>query len=210
MSTYNAKVTEIVDGDTMDVEIDLGFGVITRQRLRINNIDTPEVYGMDSAHELHGLKASAQAYKLLEDEEIKIEVEGDGKYGRGLASIILPDERDYAEVMKGLGYAKLEGDEYVIHCNDYPATPDPQIFSTRDLLTHIEWKHVEADIYELYFKLKDRIDSSKVVFKEDLLENNICQLFRADIPCGAVKFWVRAFNDYGDSYWDKVEFGGYL
>ena len=42
MYDYKATVVKIVDGDTIDVDIDLGFYMVTRQRLRINRIDTPE------------------------------------------------------------------------------------------------------------------------------------------------------------------------
>ena len=42
MHTYRATVTNVVDGDTIDVTIDLGFKIFTKQRIRLNGIDTPE------------------------------------------------------------------------------------------------------------------------------------------------------------------------
>lgn len=42
---YKAKVLKVVDGDTLDCEVDLGFRVTTRQRFRLHRIDTPEVRG---------------------------------------------------------------------------------------------------------------------------------------------------------------------
>lgn len=42
---YSARIATVIDGDTLDAEIDLGFRVWTFERIRLNNIDTPEMYG---------------------------------------------------------------------------------------------------------------------------------------------------------------------
>ena len=45
MYTYNCKILNVVDGDTVDIEIDLGFTVRIRERIRLIGLDTPEVFG---------------------------------------------------------------------------------------------------------------------------------------------------------------------
>ncbi len=47
MYNYNAKITNVVDGDTFDFEIDLGFGITYKNRLRLYGVDTPEVRGSE-------------------------------------------------------------------------------------------------------------------------------------------------------------------
>ena len=44
MYQYKAKIDRIVDGDTMDIVIDLGFKITTNQRIRLKGINTPETY----------------------------------------------------------------------------------------------------------------------------------------------------------------------
>ena len=58
MYEYNCKVVKIVDGDTVDVDIDLGFGIqLTDERVRIMGIDTPESRTSDKVEKVFGLAA---------------------------------------------------------------------------------------------------------------------------------------------------------
>lgn len=85
--TYRASVVRVVDGDTIDVDIDVGFNSTLRKRLRLLDIDAYEVRGEE--REL-GLKASARVEDLLNmSEEVFIQtiMDGTGKYGRVLAYI---------------------------------------------------------------------------------------------------------------------------
>lgn len=59
--TYNAKVVEVVDGDTIDVEIDLGFETRITTRLRVAGVNTAEVYGVDKESTEYALGAAHQA-----------------------------------------------------------------------------------------------------------------------------------------------------
>ena len=62
---YECVVVKIVDGDTMDVEINLGFGITTKQRVRLLGVDTPETYRPScDAERIHGERAK----KFVEDE----------------------------------------------------------------------------------------------------------------------------------------------
>jgi len=59
---YRCKVTRVVDGDTVDIDIDLGFGVwLHKERVRIYGIDTPESRTRDKVEKKYGLAAKAFA-----------------------------------------------------------------------------------------------------------------------------------------------------
>ena len=92
-SCYNFRVTEInrvLDGDTIDVTIDLGFDLFKKERVRIAGVDTPEKRTRDLEEKALGLDATYGMKQKLEDtiagdEELTIRTElkgGMGKYGR--------------------------------------------------------------------------------------------------------------------------------
>jgi len=82
---YRCEVVKIVDGDTMDVDIDLGFKVTLRkQRLRLAGIDTPESRTRNKAEKILGL-AAKERLKALCGSEVYIQSLGVGKFGRILA-----------------------------------------------------------------------------------------------------------------------------
>jgi micrococcal nuclease len=92
-----AKIVRLVDGDTVDVDIDLGMAITTRQRLRLFGINTPEVRGPEKV-------AGHAATQHLADLLVQFRHEGEwdivvktykdkkGKYGRYLADLIGEDE----------------------------------------------------------------------------------------------------------------------
>ena len=84
------KINKVVDGDTIDVTIDLGFDLAKKERVRIAGIDTPEKRTRDLEEKALGLDATAWMKKHLEEtikgeDELTIRTElkgGMGKYGR--------------------------------------------------------------------------------------------------------------------------------
>ena len=69
MYEYRCKVVHIVDGDTVDVDIDLGFGVwMKKQRIRLYGIDTPESRTRDLEEKKYGLAAKEFLTGMLDDE----------------------------------------------------------------------------------------------------------------------------------------------
>lgn len=56
MYIYQCKIVKVVDGDTLDLEIDLGFNIKIKERIRLLNVDTPEVFGTNAVPE--GIAAS--------------------------------------------------------------------------------------------------------------------------------------------------------
>ena len=116
-SCYNFRVTEItkvVDGDTIDVVIDLGFDIYKHERVRIAGIDTPEKRTRDLAEKKLGIDATNWMKATLEDtingeHELTIRTElkgGGGKYGRLLGWLYVGDEeKSLNEQMIDEGYA---------------------------------------------------------------------------------------------------------
>ena len=73
---YEVKVLKVVDGDTVDVDINLGFGIVlTDERVRIMGIDTPESRTSDKVEKVFGLAAKARLKELLDEEAILITTE---------------------------------------------------------------------------------------------------------------------------------------
>ena len=116
-SCYNFRVTEInrvLDGDTIDVTIDLGFDLFKKERVRIAGVDTPENRTRDLEEKALGLDATEWMKKHLEDtisgdEELIIRTElvgGMGKYGRLLGWLYVGDDTvSLNEQMIEEGYA---------------------------------------------------------------------------------------------------------
>ena len=116
-SCYNFRVTEInrvLDGDTIDVTIDLGFDLYKKERVRIAGVDTPEKRTRDLEEKALGIDATNWLKQKLEDTidgeyELTIRTElkgGVGKYGRLLGWLYVGDEEvSLNEDMIEEGYA---------------------------------------------------------------------------------------------------------
>ena len=79
------RVLRVVDGDTIDIVIDLGFGLSKKERVRVAGIDTPEKRTRDPIEKKYGLEATDFMTKLLENSKVLVvRTEKDGKYGRML------------------------------------------------------------------------------------------------------------------------------
>jgi micrococcal nuclease len=96
MYKYKAKVENIVDGDTIDVVIDLGFKITTFQRIRMARVDTPETYNVkrDSDEYQNGLVSKQYVEQRIaaNNNEIILETEKvPEKYGRYIGTIWLAD-----------------------------------------------------------------------------------------------------------------------
>jgi endonuclease YncB( thermonuclease family) len=107
---YKGRIIRVVDADTMDVYLDMGFNMFTNQRLRIDDYDAPETWRpRNEAEKEHGLAATIRAKELLEGFELIFTTsKAVGIYGRFGASITLSDGRKFGEVMINEGFAKKE------------------------------------------------------------------------------------------------------
>ena len=102
---YNATLERIVDGDTFDCCLDLGFDVkLHKQRVRLAGIDTPESRTRDLAEKKLGLAAKARLKELCIG-TLKVKSLGKGKYGRILGIPYTEDGRDICQVLIKEGHA---------------------------------------------------------------------------------------------------------
>lgn len=107
---YVRKVEGVVDGDTIDVLIDLGFDILFSSRVRLAGIDTPESRTKDLAEKKLGLEAKEYLkYKLKDSKSVKIKTEkmdSSEKYGRILGWLFIDDQTvSVNEQMIADGYA---------------------------------------------------------------------------------------------------------
>ena len=91
MYKYNAKVDRVVDGDTVDALVDLGFDTWKKVRIRMVGINTPESRTRDLEEKKRGLAAKDRLIELLGDGTFTLQSHGVGKYGRCLGELFVED-----------------------------------------------------------------------------------------------------------------------
>ena len=89
MYEYKANIDRVVDGDTIDCTIDLGFSTWKKIRVRMEGINTPESRTRDKEEKKRGLAAKERLKEILKynDNKCVLKVSGLGKFGRALASV---------------------------------------------------------------------------------------------------------------------------
>tara|TARA_R110002012_G_C11636357_1_gene610228 strand:- start:1142 stop:1612 length:471 start_codon:yes stop_codon:yes gene_type:complete len=109
MYEYRVKIIKVVDGDTVDVDIDLGFGItLTDERVRIMGIDTPESRTRDKVEKVFGKAAKQALLDMLGKTSIlKTQINRDGedmkgKFGRILGDFIVDRNGEECSVVKAL------------------------------------------------------------------------------------------------------------
>ena len=104
MYEYKCTIVKVIDGDTVDVEIDLGFNVVLeKQRVRLYGIDTPESRTRDLEEKKYGLMAKDFVKKYMPVHSIQtlatnVDKSGEderGKFGRILGTFFVEDEENY-------------------------------------------------------------------------------------------------------------------
>jgi len=109
MYTYFVKsVDRVVDGDTIDISIDLGFNLTKKERVRLAGIDTPEKRTKDLAEKKMGFQATEfLGMHLMEATKLIVKTEKDGKYGRMLGWLYKSEEDEMSinQLMIDKGYA---------------------------------------------------------------------------------------------------------
>jgi len=109
MYEYWGRVEKVVDGDTLDINFDLGFNVHFKARVRIVNIATPEIFRPSCPEEkMHGLAAKHFVESMVLGKRVKVITKKDktGKYGRYLADIKFPDGITLSDMLRENGFEK--------------------------------------------------------------------------------------------------------
>jgi micrococcal nuclease len=102
---YQAELERVVDGDTVDVTLDLGFDVkLHKQRVRLHGIDTPESRTRNLAEKKLGLAAKERLKELCVG-RFKVKSLGKGKYGRVLGIPYTEDGQDICKMLIDEGHA---------------------------------------------------------------------------------------------------------
>ena len=106
-----AKVVNVVDGDTFDVDIDLGYGVIYKDRLRLKGIDAYEPTlrnGTTPQEKIKGLKAKEYLNTLMLGQNVFVKSfkNKKGKYGRYIADVYLYTGESIADILESRGFLK--------------------------------------------------------------------------------------------------------
>ena len=95
MYEYKVKITRVVDGDTVDAEVDLGFDTFIKDRIRLMGLDTPESRTRNKKEKALGLAAKAYLKELLRENKgdviLRTSKEGKGKFGRILGTLLIYD-----------------------------------------------------------------------------------------------------------------------
>tara|TARA_R100000008_G_scaffold86663_1_gene80731 strand:- start:6822 stop:7181 length:360 start_codon:yes stop_codon:yes gene_type:complete len=111
MYEYKAKVTKVVDGDTVDALIDCGFSVFTHQRIRLLGINAPESRTRDKKEKKRGLAAKARLKELIREGRgrflVRTFMDKRGKYGRLLGVLYNPEvsELSFNDMLVSEGHA---------------------------------------------------------------------------------------------------------
>ena len=101
---YGVEVLRVVDGDTVDVRIDLGFDVWHKCRVRLVGINAPESRPRDKEEKKRGLAAQEWLIDRIADESVELHSQGKGKYGRVLGELYI-DETNINQEMIEVGHA---------------------------------------------------------------------------------------------------------
>ncbi len=106
--SYDAKVIRIVDGDTIELCVDLGFKLSLTEKFRFDKIDTAEIFRpRNAAEKEHGLESTDWLIDKILGKTIRIHTSKSGKYGRWLIDLYLDDE-NIQTTMFNEGFAKRE------------------------------------------------------------------------------------------------------
>ncbi len=103
MYKYKCKLIKVVDGDTVDAEIDLGFNIFIKERIRLMGIDTPESRTRNKAEKSWGMASKKYLKKVLKDNgnefELFTKIQKKGKFGRIFGTIIVNGDIDVNQLL---------------------------------------------------------------------------------------------------------------
>jgi micrococcal nuclease len=100
------EIVKIVDGDTVDIVLDLGFDVYRKERVRINRVDTPESNSKDATEKKLAIEAKNYVSTwMINQKKIRIKTFKDDKYGRLLGELYGDEDVCLSDLLINGGYA---------------------------------------------------------------------------------------------------------
>jgi len=109
MYNYKAIVNRVVDGDTFDATVDLGFGIFKKHRFRLKDVDTPETWRPKTeAENKHGMEATKYVVELIENKSVILSSVKSAVYSRYEAYVTLVDGSDLGKLLIEHGFEKLD------------------------------------------------------------------------------------------------------
>lgn len=115
MYEYSAKTVRVVDGDTVDLLVDLGFGITIKERFRLYGINAPESRTRDLEEKVKGLESKKWLIHRLEDvTDLRILTLKDakGKFGRYLCILMIHDQDGGININKEMVELQLAKEYY--------------------------------------------------------------------------------------------------
>ena len=116
MYEYRSVILRVVDGDTVDVDIDLGFDImLKKQRIRMYGVDTPESRTRDLEEKKHGLAAKEFVQSYLPvgtNQTLRTKLDDRGKFGRILGEFVVFDGNDRKSTLNDLLVTNYHGVRY--------------------------------------------------------------------------------------------------
>lgn len=107
---YKCKVLRVIDGDTVEVDVDLGFSTWKKVTLRLDLIDAPETRTKDLEEKVKGVEATEFLTKLLFEDNpegiVFIESNSVDDFGRSIAQIFTPTGNKVNSILLEMGFAK--------------------------------------------------------------------------------------------------------
>ena len=105
MQRYKGKILKVIDGDTIEAAIFLGFNISIKKRIRIIGIDAPETRSKDESVRQAAFAAKKRLEELFVTKDLIIESKGFDKYGRCLA-VVHTNAGNVGEILLNEGYVK--------------------------------------------------------------------------------------------------------
>lgn len=137
MYEYKVEVIKVVDGDTIDVNIDLGFGMsYNKQRVRLMGIDTPESRTRDEVEKVYGKAAKNYLKQLLASGNVSLVSHDKGKFGRILGELFVKDNEGHPvfETNISVNQAMIENHHAVAYHGQSKEEVQEQHLKNREIL----------------------------------------------------------------------------
>ena len=109
MYEYRVSIDRVVDGDTVDCWIDLGYNLQIHKRIRFAGVNAPETRTRNKEEKKRGLAAKKWLIDRLEDQDVEMKSYGSGKYGRILGELYIDDVNINADMVEKGHAVKYDG-----------------------------------------------------------------------------------------------------